>query len=302
MKCIVCNSIIDEKHPVMDSDLYYRCKTCGLVQQNLLNMTTRKYNDFAYKVGFYRESSIRKRAQEILHELLMINKNIKSLIDIGCGAGFMLDEFKRKIDITVGVEPSKKLANYAARNFNLKIVNEYFSVTTLKKLNRKFDAVILSHIIEHLENPIEFLTSVKSLLNKNGIIYLETPNILSWLAKIEGKNYTFLTPEDHICLYSKKALNNLFRIKDINIKPINSYTYSDLEHTVGIASKLKKRVFLKKNVNKQKEIKLVNIYVSNKYMLVRNKLLTVLVKFLFMPLVNFGERGSYLVYYLKLAV
>lgn len=252
-------------------------------------------------MGFYRESNIRKRAQRILYELLMINKNIKSLIDIGCGAGFMLDEFRRKIDIVVGVEPSKKLASFAARNFDLKIVNEYFSFATLKKLDRKFDVVVLSHIIEHLENPIEFFTMIKSLLTKNGIIYVETPNVLSWLAKIEGKNYTFLTPEDHVCLYSKKALNNFFRIKDINIKPIYSYTYSDIEHIIGILSKLKKRVFFKKNINKQKKLKLVNKYVPNKYLLVRNNTLLVLLKFLFMPLVNFGKKGSYLVYYLKLA-
>jgi trans-aconitate methyltransferase len=42
--------------------------------------------------------------------------------------------------------------------------------------NRKFDNIILGHVLEHVTNPIEILLRVKTLLNPGGIIFAAVPN------------------------------------------------------------------------------------------------------------------------------
>jgi len=45
---------------------------------------------------------------------------------------------------------------------------------------RKFDNIVAGEIIEHLENPYEFVRILKSCLKKDGRLILSTPNPLAW--------------------------------------------------------------------------------------------------------------------------
>jgi hypothetical protein len=46
--------------------------------------------------------------------------------------------------------------------------------------NRRFNTIVASEFIEHLENPYEFLRSLKSNLTEDGYLILSTPNPISW--------------------------------------------------------------------------------------------------------------------------
>ncbi len=43
--------------------------------------------------------------------------------------------------------------------------------------NKKFDAVVAIEIIEHVENPFSFAREVSKLLNKDGLLFVTTPNV-----------------------------------------------------------------------------------------------------------------------------
>ena len=45
------------------------------------------------------------------------------------------------------------------------------------KFKKKFDLISFNKVLEHLKNPIMLLKSSKRFLNKNGIVYIEVPDI-----------------------------------------------------------------------------------------------------------------------------
>jgi 2-polyprenyl-3-methyl-5-hydroxy-6-metoxy-1,4-benzoquinol methylase len=43
------------------------------------------------------------------------------------------------------------------------------------KENEKFDMVVIGEVLEHVENPLEFLKKAQRLLTKNAVIYITVP-------------------------------------------------------------------------------------------------------------------------------
>ncbi|MCK5664178.1 MAG: methyltransferase domain-containing protein, partial [Thiotrichaceae bacterium] len=53
----------------------------------------------------------------------------------------------------------------------------------------KFDVITLSHVIEHVHQPVEVLKYCYSLLKPDGFLWLETPNIESEGYRLFGANW-----------------------------------------------------------------------------------------------------------------
>ncbi|OGK19811.1 hypothetical protein A2866_03695 [Candidatus Roizmanbacteria bacterium RIFCSPHIGHO2_01_FULL_39_8] len=92
------------------------------------------------------------------------------------------------------------------------------------------------HVIEHIDNPKEMIKKAVSLLSKGGVLYIETPNLDSHLFRAEKYQYTFLTPPDHIWIFSQYSFQKMFeKVKNISVGQIS--TYSDPVHFMGILKK-----------------------------------------------------------------
>lgn len=69
-----------------------------------------------------------------------------------------------------------------------------------------FDAVVLSHIIEHLPNGERVITKLIPKLRKGGVIYVEWPSFRSlWLPSMRG-TLNFCDDPTHVRLYSRKDI------------------------------------------------------------------------------------------------
>jgi len=290
MQCLICKSKkVFLKHSVGLYKFYF-CKQCQCLQLRNVPKKTTNYSKFDYKTGFQNEKNIRSRAKIILSNLKKINPNFESVLDIGCGAGFLLDEFGKYFRISTGIEPSTNLALYAKDKFNLEIYNKYLKEGLFHSLYNKFDVIILSHVIEHVNNPKVFLELVGKFLKKNGILYVG-------LSKLEGNKYTFLTPPEHLFVFSKKSLHIVINRLGWGAKIVKFNTYSDDVHIVGIIRILKKKIFRgkgKKNIFVKSGVSHKMDKVSNK----ENSLVNFLTSF-FHPFINACYKGSYLVYYIK---
>ena len=102
------------------------------------------------------------------------NKEI-NIIDIGCGqanlAKLLRAEGYEKIVGIDKLELNKvKNIDYLQKYHNLDIELENFIT------DKKFDLIICSEVIEHLNNTQKILKLMKNLLNDNGIIILTVPN------------------------------------------------------------------------------------------------------------------------------
>jgi SAM-dependent methyltransferase len=71
-----------------------------------------------------------------------------------------------------------------------------------------FDAVLASHLIEHLNDPRGFVREVFAVLKKGGRFYVTTPNISGFQARIFGSRWRSAI-FDHLYLFSAKTLSRL---------------------------------------------------------------------------------------------
>ncbi len=83
-----------------------------------------------------------------------------------------------------------------------------------------FDAVVASHVIEHLLDIHKFFRDVHRLLKPKGVVSFYTPNIESHSHAHFKSNWFPLDPPRHICLFTARALRSLLAnhgFSDINI-------------------------------------------------------------------------------------
>lgn len=107
-----------------------------------------------------------------VYQLIKKYKKLK-ILEIGCGYGYLTYALHQMGHSIIGIDISKNAIKFAKSNFG-----KYFSLSSIDilNINEKFDMIVATELIEHIENPVEFINICTDLLNKNGRIILTTPN------------------------------------------------------------------------------------------------------------------------------
>lgn len=300
--CSLCKSETKTLYKVNNYQ-YFSCSICNLLflhpipKEKEIETYYRKI--FEYTAGLTEEKRIRIRSIKIIQKLLKLHPQGKTLLDIGSGYGYFLDEAKKcNLDIT-GIEPSKKLSLQSFKRLKQNVFIGNLDVFYTTNKNRRFDFISAIHVIEHVCNPLQFIRQAAQLMNKNGILYIETPNYNSWLAKVEKEHYTFLTPPDHVWLFSLKSFKEILKNnQQLIISHVSSYSYP--EHFMGIMKKLVPRHpkgDQDTNLNTDLKLRIENsklVGKSFKYIAFDKIIAPILT-----PLLNIGAYGSILELYVK---
>ena len=103
------------------------------------------------------------------------NGHSEKILEVGSGLGYLTYALrKNKYDIT-GIDVSAVAVSNASQNFG-----DYYIQGDVYKFSNEhestYDSVILTEVIEHVEDPLGFLKSLFKLLKPNGKIILTTPN------------------------------------------------------------------------------------------------------------------------------
>ena len=94
---------------------------------------------------------------------------------MGCGYGYLSYALHKSGFNVQAIDIAKDAINYARNNFG----DYYFNMNIndySKHTNEKFDLIIATEVIEHLEDPNDFLDTCISLLKQEGNILLTTPD------------------------------------------------------------------------------------------------------------------------------
>ena len=131
-------------------------------------------------------------------------KKGKSVLEVGCSTGFMLDAFRKRGMNCVGIEPSGEFLPYLHKQG----YEAYESITELPS-GKQFDLVTHFFVFEHIRDPFTFLTEIHRKLNKNGIMVAEIPCVndpLTSLYKIPAFE-SFYWSIAHHYYYSPESLS-----------------------------------------------------------------------------------------------
>lgn len=157
---------------------------------------------------------------EYAREILDLCPILKGhLLDIGCGLGWVVKEAKNRGLCATGIDLKTDYVNFGKKY--LKVDLQAISLEKFKT-KEKFDVITLNHVLEHIENPSNFLSKIKSLLKKDGFFIVACPNIRSLMYCIFRSRWYGLCPEEHIWQFTPKSLSDLlisngFKIEKIKI-------------------------------------------------------------------------------------
>ena len=197
-----------------------KCKDCGLVFLEKKEINLREYYAKDYRklytpvIGKEVSPSERfdiylpfqkSRIEDIRPYL---KPNMKAL-DIGCSSGYFLYALKDFVQECVGIELNKSDVEFARRKCGIKVYDCPLEETDIPL--EYFDIVFMFDVLEHIEDPIQFLRTVRRYIKPEGYIYLEVDNINDSLLSIYGiEEYAdFYYREPHLFYFSPKTLRNV---------------------------------------------------------------------------------------------
>lgn len=266
--CPFCRSEENKLYEKFGSELQYtyvRCKNCGLIYQNPRPVYNQHFIDAAY-ADYYqyaenltledltrvRESSLDMFREEVQY-ISRFDKKKTAVLDVGSGMGTFLYAAKDIYPKAVGLDVSQKMAAFIEKNMGLKVY-----VEQLEKFNYpgKFSLIHLSHVIEHVPNPNEWLQKVKQLMDADSILVINVPNKHSLGGRVKyllyrvglkrqvssGMNDASKTP-DHLYEPTVRSLRLVLEKHGLEIIELFTYSRKDPTSTRSAFSRILNRTF-----------------------------------------------------------
>jgi len=225
--CIICKSyditflrMYKNKHQSFKNLNLYKCNECNFVfvnpmpSEKILKEFNESYFNSAHggfnlsktAIAFF--SGISKIRYNYLQNYLLKIKieNVENILEIGPGKGFFAENYlnQNKSHNYFVIESDQTCYNSLS-----KLGTIILDTDTYINSNLKFDVVIISHVLEHVSNPIEFLKLMTLKLREGGVLYIDVP-CLDYLHKD--------LDEPHLLFFDKKPMNIL--LEHLNFKKI----------------------------------------------------------------------------------
>lgn len=132
-----------------------------------------------------------------------------SLLDVGCGNGVFLSRMKALGWAATGVEIDEKAARLARERFGLEVRTGALEEVGFP--DDTFDAVSLSHVIEHVYDPVALVQECRRILRPGGRLIILTPNTRSLGHHIFRSAWRGLEPPRHIQMFNRTTLTAAVR-------------------------------------------------------------------------------------------
>jgi len=194
-----------------------RCRRCGLVYANprLIGPELEKRYGAAYFFGEYLpvfRANAFSYPLDVIKDHYALYLNLlakyflpgKSLLDIGCGAGFFLKAAELTGWSVAGTETSEAASDYARAVTKVRVF--YGKLEEIRLASESCDAVTMLDILEHLPDPMGTLKEAHRVLKRGGILIVNTPDYQSLSRVFLGKGWAVLSPVEHLYYFSEKTL------------------------------------------------------------------------------------------------
>lgn len=135
------------------------------------------------------------------------------VLEIGCGAGVAMHQFETHFDVIVdGCDLNESALS---KSIQVKGDKMLYNIYDLKQeFLGKYDGILLLDVIEHLQEPLDFIKASSSYLKENGLIIINVPSY-QWLYSSYDKAV------GHVHRYTKKELESLLKAAGFELKSVS---------------------------------------------------------------------------------
>lgn len=191
--CPRCGFIFT-KNPFDDEQLNDRYK----------NFSKFEFDDESYVYEEKEDYKIRSvRQQQFLDRNINL-KEVNSILEVGAASGYNLSLYQNNGHEVMGIEPSLQNCQNSKKYYGINMFcgtfDEYLST---KDISKKYDLIFLSHVLEHIVNPKDFIEKCASL-NK-GYMLIEVP---TFDYKFADEPFGMFC-EEHVNMFTVESLQSL---------------------------------------------------------------------------------------------
>ncbi|AHX11540.1 3-demethylubiquinone-9 3-O-methyltransferase [Neorickettsia helminthoeca str. Oregon] len=178
---------------------------------------------------------------EMLHKMnklriqyILSNSDVvgKAILDVGCGGGILSEELSSLGGIVTAIDPSEESVKAAMENSkgNVTYINASLDEAVIR--DKQFDIICIMEVIEHVNDPMEFVKLCSGMLAPGGKIFFSTLNktIKSFLFGIVAAEYLLdlLPRKTHSwqAFLKPSTLNKFFLNAGLEIKDIRGLKYN----------------------------------------------------------------------------
>ncbi|MFZ5963224.1 bifunctional 2-polyprenyl-6-hydroxyphenol methylase/3-demethylubiquinol 3-O-methyltransferase UbiG [Thalassococcus sp. BH17M4-6] len=159
------------------------------------------------------------------------------ILDIGCGGGLLCEPMARLGATVVGVDAAERnipVAQTHAEQSGLDIDYRHTTAEALAETGERFDVVLNMEVVEHVADPLGYLTACQTLLKPGGLHICSTLNrnpksfamaivgaeyVMRWLPKGTHEWSKFITPDELFDLLRQAGLDPVDR-KGFQFNPV----------------------------------------------------------------------------------
>ncbi|HKK85021.1 MAG TPA: bifunctional 2-polyprenyl-6-hydroxyphenol methylase/3-demethylubiquinol 3-O-methyltransferase UbiG [Roseovarius sp.] len=151
------------------------------------------------------------------------------ILDIGCGGGLLSEPMARLGADVVGADAAERnipVAQVHAEQSGLSIDYRHTTAEAMAEAGERFDAVLNMEVVEHVADPLAYLTACQTLLKPGGLHICSTINrnaksfamaivgaeyVMRWLPKGTHEWNKFITPDELYALIENAGLSPVDR-------------------------------------------------------------------------------------------
>lgn len=173
------------------------------------------------------------------------------ILDIGCGGGLLCEPMARLGAEIVGADAAERnipVARVHAEQSGLDIDYRHTTAEAMAEAGEQFDVVLNMEVVEHVADPLLYITACQQLLKPGGLHICSTLNrnpksyvfaiigaehVMRWLPKGTHEWNKFITPDELFDLLSQAGLEPVDR-KGFVFNPLGwSWKLSDRDLSVN---------------------------------------------------------------------
>lgn len=251
-ECFICKNSKIEFLLKKDSYNLWHCRKCKLnfihpqpTEKELQKVYSLKGGYSHSDKGFDKEniSSTKNSRVEFL-----VKNNKKKVLDVGCASGAFVYAAKLAKLNPIGIDLDKDSIQFGIKEG---LALRHGTLHDMKFKKNSFDAINLSHVLEHVKDPENLIKECFSVLNKRGILMVSLPNTNAfspsatrWVYEKTGIMWAHPTPPHHLFDFSDKNLTKLLKKNKFDVKKIE-YSQTPVMYSIyhtGYFNELRKNM------------------------------------------------------------
>jgi 2-polyprenyl-3-methyl-5-hydroxy-6-metoxy-1,4-benzoquinol methylase len=209
--CPLCDGRDAQPWLQKDGFAVVRCAGCGLAYVNPrltpAALTALYHEQVISPTDYYvRTAAQDERSFAARVRLIERFRTPGTLLDVGCGPGTFSLAARARGWQTTGLDLNPRSVAHCER-LGLEVVCDGFPSAAVD--GRQFDVVVMNDFLEHVTDPVAVLHAAKALLRPEGVLFISTPDIGSPVARLTGRRWLHLKPNEHLVYFDRRTIRSL---------------------------------------------------------------------------------------------